>query len=425
MILPRTRAWAPRLYIKNKLIQNVMAPMVAASDYAFRCLVEQHGADLTFTQMLHARNLVEDASFARYHLDFPFSPKLVKSQQDCIEGMTASIPQTHSPGPLIVQLAGYDPEIMVRASSLLLEKCEFDGIDVNLGCPQGIARKGKYGAFLMEYNLDVACDILTNLKRHVPIVSCKIRLPLSLQQDHVKNRILRLQDTGIDFMTVHGRTLEENKTKTSACHVDLLRLAVETADIPVIVNGGIERHDDIHILREQTGAAAVMSSEALLEMPNLFQTDSHDFSPPRRFQQQVGLAREYIQLCASYPPLQGVLGACGSFSVVRGHLFKMLHRYLQQHSDIRDQLTCSTNLRDAVVAVDELERRYSTIDWNVCLSSQPNASWYRRHRDARVHQRGLKPLSIMTLEEQKKEMKERIAKLRQERLAKNEERIAV
>ena len=157
----------------------------------------------------------------------------------------------------------------------------------------------------------------------------------------------------------------------------------------------------------------------------LFQIDSHDFSPPRRFQQQMDLAREYIQLCVSYPPLPGVLGRSGSFSVVRGHLFKMLHRYLQQHSDIRDQLTRSTKLRDALAALDELERRYSTIDWNACPSSQPNASWYRRHREARDHQGEYKPLSIMPLEEQKKEMKERIYKLRQKRLAKNAEDVAV
>jgi tRNA-dihydrouridine synthase len=237
-----------------------------------------------------------------------------------------------------------------------------------------------------------------------------------------------LQNTGIDFMTVHGRTLEENKTKTMACHTDMLRLAVETADIPVIANGGIERHDDIQVLRDKTGAAAVMSSEALLETPNLFQMESHDFSPQKRFQQQMSLAREYIQLCASYPPLPGVLGGFGSFQIVKGHLFKMLHRYLQQHADIREQLTCSTRLRDALVAVDELERRFHSCaknDWQNCPSSQPSASWYRRHWEARalVHQRGREALSTSnkTIQEQKKEIKERIAKLQQERVAKNAE----
>jgi len=122
-------------------IHSVMAPMVAASDYAFRCLVERHGAELTFTQMLHARNLVEDPVFRRNHLDFPFdNQKLTQSQQDCIDDM----PQLdtglyrHSPGPLIVQLAGHDPELMLRAFDVLLkEECQFSGIDVNLGCPQG------------------------------------------------------------------------------------------------------------------------------------------------------------------------------------------------------------------------------------------------------------------------------------------------
>jgi tRNA-dihydrouridine synthase len=332
---------------------------------------------------------------------------------------------------------------MIKATSLLLlnNKCELDGIDVNFGCPQGIARKGNYGAFLLEHNADVACNILFQLKRHFPhtLLSCKIRLPLSPTVDNVKNRIFQLQNTGIDFMTVHGRTLTENKTKTSACHTDMLRLAVETADIPIIVNGGIERHNDIQLLLRddddsKTGgggaaAAAVMSSEALLETPNLFQVDSHDFSPQQRFEQQLSLAREYIQLCASYPPLPGVLGDHGSFQIVKGHLFKMLHRYLQQHADSREQLMCSTRLRHALVVVDELERRYACANttsdvWQKCPSSQPNASWYRRHWEARalVHQRGREALSTSnkTVQEQKKEMKERIAKLRQERVAKNE-----
>lgn len=122
-----------------------MAPMVAASDFSFRCLVEKHGADLTFTQMLHARNLVEDAVFRRNHLDFCSSTRqdFTKSQLDCIEGMPTIQQQEeeeHVPGPLIVQLAGHDSDLMMQAFDVLMEEqCEFDGIDVNLGCPQGMA----------------------------------------------------------------------------------------------------------------------------------------------------------------------------------------------------------------------------------------------------------------------------------------------
>ena len=421
-------------------IQTVMAPMVAASDYAFRCLVEQHGADLTFTQMLHARNLVQDPTFRTNHVDFPFSNDgLTKSQQECVEGMPQSNirHQRHdsTPGPLIVQLAGHDPELMVRAFDILLQQdCEFAGVDINLGCPQAIARKGLYGAFLHEQQEELVCRTLTRLRQHLPAsysVSCKIRLPRSLDDQDIKNRIQRLVETGIDFMTVHGRTLEENKTKTGSVHADKISLAVETAgNIPVIANGGIEHHVDIETMMKTTNAAAVMSSEALLETPNLFTTDSTLLSSHKLFQQQVGMARDYIQLCTLYPPLPGVLGGFGSFSIVKGHLFKMLHRYLQQHEDIRDQLTSSTKLVHALDVLDELDGRYNDVnDYETCPSSQTDASWYRRHWAAnnRVHQRRktLESREPKSVEERKEEMKQRIAKLRQERLAKNDDRVAV
>lgn len=50
--------------------------------------------------------------------------------------------------PLVAQLCGNDPETMVKAAKML--ENEVDAIDINLGCPQGIARKGHYGSFLLE-----------------------------------------------------------------------------------------------------------------------------------------------------------------------------------------------------------------------------------------------------------------------------------
>jgi tRNA-dihydrouridine synthase len=426
----------------NRKIRHVMAPMVAASDYAFRCLVERHGADLTFTQMLHARNLVEDAVFLRNHLDFPFdSDRLTKSQQDCIQGMD-TIQQDDDdniqvPGPLIVQLAGHDPALMVKAfDTLMKHDCQFAGIDLNLGCPQGIARKGNYGAFLHEYNEDVVCNVLATLRRHVPseyTVSCKIRLPVSLHDNDITNRIQRIVDTGVNFITVHGRTLVENKTKTGAVHVNKLKLAVDAAqNVPVICNGGVEHHTDIKRLLQETNSAAYMSSEALLETPNIFSKDSTSLPPRELFQQQVDMAQEYIDVCAIYPPLPGVLGGHGSFCIVKGHLFKFLHRYLHQHTDIRDQLNTSTRLTDAVAILNQLSCRYQNDeDYNSCPSCGEDSSWYRRHwaANSRVHQRNRQGQAKpeQTVEEKKKEMKQRISELRKGRLAKcnKETRLAV
>lgn len=275
------------------------------------------------------------------------------------------------------------------------------------------------------------CDILTKLRQHVPshlTVSAKIRLPRSLNKQDVKNRITRLTQTGINFLTVHGRTLEENKTKTGAVHVDMLKLAVETAGtVPVVVNGGIESHADVQTMLETTNAAAVMSSEALLETPNLFSIDSSLLSPQELFQQQVGMARDYIHLCAATPPLPGVLGQYGSFAIVKGHLFKILHRYLHKHTDLRDQLTKCTRLTHAVEVLEHLETRYPSEEaCTSCPSSAVDASWYRRHWSAncRVHQRNRRQSkqeeNVQSIDEKKEAIKLRIEKLRNERLVKKE-----
>lgn len=407
---PTTKSVSPPLILGNQqLIRSIAAPMVAASDYAFRCLCRQHGVDLTYTQMLHAKNIVRDQVFVRNHLDFyefsEPSADLLQSQKSLLKDTTihcSTIPDlAATTGPLIVQLAGNDPVMVTEAAQKIYNlHPQITGFDLNCGCPQAIARKGNYGSFLMEQdNGKTVCEIVKSLRQAVPVpISVKHRL--ATDPTHNIPRWLALQDAGVCFITVHGRTLYENKTAVGPCYTHWIQKAVETLSIPVVANGGVEHLQDVNQLLQTTGAAAVMSSEGLLETPYLFRGE------PDNVQETLfQVTRDYITWCSQFPPLPGVLGPNGSMTVVKGHVFKFLHRYWSQNVDLRDRLADHSlqTLGQLEVVVDELYERA------VQQGETNSVSWYRRHRKEQVEQDNS---VVLTLEERKAQIRERISQMK-------------
>ena len=190
-------------------------------------------------------------------------------------------------------------------------------------------------------------------------------------------------------------------------------------DFLLVANGGIQDYTDVARVQQATGANAIMSSEGLLETPNLFVKSSYNLTPSVRFQQQVTFAQDYMDLCHIIPPLPGVMGPRGSFNIVKGHLFKFLHRYFWDYPDMRNKLADHNhmyNLDHAQTWLDELQSRYQHLEddeaWADLTSSNSESSWYRRHwkSKSRVHQRSI----VLS----KQQLRQRIAKLQEQRLMK-------
>ena len=103
---------------------------------------------------------------------------------------------------MVAQICGDDPEVVLKAAQML--ENEVDAIDLNFGCPQGIARRGHYGAYLLsEPQLieSIVRKLADNLK--VPVF-CKMRILKS--EAKTMELVDRIVNAGCSLLTVHGRT---------------------------------------------------------------------------------------------------------------------------------------------------------------------------------------------------------------------------
>ncbi|CAL8460605.1 g134 [Coccomyxa elongata] len=272
--------------------------MVDQSELAFRMLCRRHGATAAYTPMLHSRLFLEDPNYRAEHFS-------------TCEGDR----------PLMVQFCANDPETLLAAARIV--EPHADAIDLNLGCPQRIARRGRYGAFLMD-DLPLVERIVRTCSEGLSVpVTVKIRIFPDLERTVEYARML--ERAGASLIAVHGRLREQKKSQGPDADWDAIKAVVEAVSVPVLANGNIRTLEDVQRCMEYTGAVGVLSAESLLEDPALF-------SPRPRLPggaHGAQLLLEYLDLVDLYPcPMR----------MVTGHAFRMLGAWLSEFTDLRDRL---------------------------------------------------------------------------------------
>ncbi|XP_077475201.1 tRNA-dihydrouridine(16/17) synthase [NAD(P)(+)]-like isoform X3 [Stigmatopora argus] len=258
-----------------------------------------------------------------------------------------------------------DPEVFIQAALLAQNYC--DAIDLNLGCPQMIAKRGHYGAFLQdEWELLEKMVTLANEKLSVPI-TCKIRVFEDIEK--TVRYAQMLEKAGCQLLTVHGRTKDQKGAMTGIASWEHVREVRKAVNIPVFANGNIQHLSDVQRCIKETGVQGVMSAEGNLHNPAIFE----GLSPP-----VWEMAEEYLEVVKQYPPC--------NLSYVRAHLFKLWHHTyavccvrLQIHQDLREELAKVKTLESLVNVSDQLKMRCqeeiaSGIDTNK-ESSLPFPHW--------------------------------------------------
>ena len=167
-----------------------------------------------------------------------------------------------------------------------------------------------------------------------------------------------------------------------------------------------------------------MVFESLLEVPGLFcyqEEGESDTSAKGLLERQIGYAEMYLDYSTILPPVPGSLGTKGgSFNVIRSHLFKILHRYLEENPNLRSWLGNQelNTIKQARELIAEMRLIYENLDEEeLRQKSSFDNSWYRRHRRQDAQQNDTTPATL-TIEERKALAKLRILKLKEERKSK-------
>ena len=160
------------------------------------------------------------------------SAALVHKKPSLAEKMFANWPDE---APVVIQLYGKDVEDF-RVAAMLAEEKGAAGVDINMGCPAKKVVAHRHGSALMK-EIDLACDIIAGMKKAISVpVTVKTRLGWE-NHDNLIPFAKRLEDHGLDAITIHGRTYHQ-KFEGEAYWEPIYDLK-DSLSIPVFGNGDI------------------------------------------------------------------------------------------------------------------------------------------------------------------------------------------
>ncbi|KUI65394.1 tRNA-dihydrouridine(16/17) synthase [NAD(P)(+)] [Cytospora mali] len=369
----------------------IVAPMVDQSEFAWRMLTRsflpesERPSILAYTPMFHARLFADSQKYRDSHFQPTWSTASPISTQNQPDRATSSSPdEPYLDGnpkidrPLFVQFCANDPQALLSAALLAAPHC--DAVDLNLGCPQGIARKGHYGAFLQE-DQALIHNMIKTLHEGLPVpVTAKIRVLDTREATLAYAR--NVLGAGASILAVHGRRREQKGHMTGVAdwaHVRYLRenLPPETV---LFANGNVLQHGDLQRCLDATGADAVMSAEGNLSDPALFAEPPPPGAETREYWRGKdgrggwrvdAVMRRYLDITHRYvlgqePPARRLLfarmtsvTAGPNFGGMQAHIFHMLRHFVTRHHDVRDALAKSRlgNIAAHESILDIVERK--------------------------------------------------------------------
>lgn len=276
--------------LKNGLL---LAPMAGFTDYSFRKICRDRGAEYTVSEMVSAKALCYEELSKKNPLSSSKTAPLatVRAEEN----------------PMAIQLFGSEPEYVAQAAAMI-ESCSYKScvsevapvaIDINMGCPMHKIVGNGEGSALMRNPLLAASIVDQTVKalKHTP-VTVKIRAGWDDSSKNAVEVAKRVEAAGASLICVHARTREQ--MYNPGIDIGIIKAVKDAVSIPVIGNGDIYCAEDAISMMEVTGCDGVMIGRGAMGNPWIFNEikaciNGEFFNPPS-MHERIDTCLEHIQL---------------------------------------------------------------------------------------------------------------------------------
>ncbi len=310
----------------------VLAPMANVTDAAFRRVIAKYGKpDVTWTEFVSADGLCSPAGKAALMRDLVYSE---------VER------------PIVAQLFSSNPVKMRQAAALVAE-LGFDGLDINMGCPDRSIEKQGAGAGMIKTPeiakaviaaaMEGVRDVATKTGKEAIPVSVKTRI--GYNKNEMETWIPELLSTGIAALTLHARTRKEmSKVPARWEHV---KRAVEIRDemkvhTLILGNGDVLDWADGEAKAAATGADGVMLGRAIFGNPWLF----------NKIRPEIGIAERLRVMVEHTEAFEALLGDVKNFAIMKKH-YKAYVNGWDGAKELRAKLMLTESVKEVKVIVSE------------------------------------------------------------------------
>jgi nifR3 family TIM-barrel protein len=311
----------------------LLAPMEDVSDPPFRALCKRHGADLMYTEFISSEGLIRDAAKSVQKLDIYEYER-----------------------PIGIQIFGSEIESM-RQTTEIVERTNPDIIDINYGCPvKKVACKGAGAGILQDIPKMVSMTQEIVKATKLP-VTVKTRLGWDENTKYVVEVAERLQDVGIEAISIHGRTRKQMYKGDADWTLIAAVKNNPRMRIPVFGNGDISSPEKAVEYKNTYGVDGIMIGRASIGHPWVFNEIKHfmktgtHLAPPT-LKDRVAAAKEHLEMSVKWK------GIGLGIVEMRRH-YANYFKGIPNFKEVRSVLVTTNDLSELYSTLDSIESNYA------------------------------------------------------------------